>query len=321
MDWSKISNKQLMNLIEKEMKNIPDLTDLKKDNIHWKNIKKDFPQLNSEADLEKYGDAISSYYSDIIKYKISLEIVNIMKSAKKARLESINEGPNIIAATQWETQLSASYPIAGYSIDIARTDATSAVINIYGSIGNNDDHNSNAFKHAVWNAMGIQEMMQRLMSKTNSLDKMCQFATGHEMEVIGCESCSQKTFTGSITNKIKTYFTWNFDSYSISVQLPQHVQQAMDLHNNMAGRSYMQREASFFSRPSDNTIIQYFKGVSCISTYEKSVDEILLKHGNNWSTLAKTTYNNNVSGNLYRAPNSLDIRRKDNSITGTIICN
>lgn len=320
-DWSKITNEQLMNLIEKEMKKLPELKDLKFNSEHWKNVKKDFPQLDKEADLEKYGDAISSYYSDIIKFNISPEIAKIMQKANNARPNSVTEGPNIIASTQWETQLAASYPVAGYSIDIARTDATNSVKNLFGNIGDNDDHNSNAFKHAVWNAMGIQEMMQRLMSKSNSLDKMTQFGTGHELEVVNCSSCSQQTFTGTFTNKVKTLFAWNFDSYSISVQLPQHVQQAMDLHNNMVGRSYMQREASFFSRPSDATIVNFFKNYACNYTHVKDVNQILTVYNNDWQNLSKTTYNNNVSGQLFRAPNSLDIRRKDNVSTGTLICN
>jgi hypothetical protein len=308
-------------LIEKEMKKLPELKDLKFNSGHWKNVKKDFPQLNTEADLEKFGDAISSYYSDIIKFNISPEIIKIMQFNKSARPSSIEEGPNIIGATSWEIHLAATYPIAGFSIDIARTDATNSVINIFGNIGNSDNHNSNAFKHTVWNAMGVQEMMQRLMSKTSALDKMTQFGTGHELEVVTCTSCSQATFTGTVTNKVKTLFSWAFDSYTITVKLPKDVQQAMDLHNNMAGRSYMEREASFFSRPSDATIINFFKNYACNYTYVKDLNQILTVHNNDWQILSKTSFNNNVSGQLFRTSNSLDIRRKDNVSTGTLICN
>ncbi len=324
VDWGNISHEQLMALIEKEMKKLPELKGLKFNSEHWKNIKKDFPKLEKEQDLEKNGDAIVSYYSDIIKFNISPEIAKIMQLNSKSRPSSIAEGPDVIPANQWETHLAAHNPIAGLSINIGRNDATTAVVNLFGGIGNTDDHNSNAFKHAVWNAMGVQEMMQRLMSKSNALAKMTQFGTGHEMEVVTCTSCSNQVFTGVSTNKLKILLTWAFDTYTISAQLPKHVQQAMDLHNNMSGRSYMQREATFFNQPSDATIINFFKNYACNYTYVKDVNQILSVYGiynNDWQALSKTDFNNNVSGQLFRAPNSLDIRRKDNVSTGTLICN
>ncbi|WP_019987998.1 DUF6973 domain-containing protein [Rudanella lutea] len=308
-DWGLLTLDEILQEIRRIAAKYPDLRQRPLKSSDLARIRKDFPDLKNEEDIDKYGQVVYDYYSDLIKIEIAPELAKKMKARKGARMALEFGEPN-----DFENALTAWNPTSGWSVSVARTDATNMVDALFGPNGNGDRHNANAFKHAVWNAMGVQEIITRRGNKWVALDKMRQFATAHELKNINCQSCPTQTFNGSFFNDLGTYFAWNFDSWFVSGSLPTSGSEgddaAMDLHNNLVGRTYMYQmvRTGLFGivtyNPSDDAIRDYFKSYVCFHLRQQYASGTLSYYNGNLGSLGGMNYHNDTSSFLIALPTS-----------------
>jgi hypothetical protein len=254
IDWSKISMEQLLGFIAESFKKYPDL---KKDNFDdedMKKISKDIPSIQKKEDAKLKKSVVADYYNLLVIKDVEKLIEKALKNAKVL----IDYG----TSSEFEKQKAKDDPLAGMCFgQIAKPQAeviTNDVFNEY----LDDGEKNNAFKHTAWNAIGIQELTQRTLAKWSSLNRIKKLASAHEYIL------PPNTTTWVLGNDISN---------------------AMDLHNNMVGRTYMYRTVSTFlgiagNIPTNSKIRDDMK-VFTFSKKTSSSQILSLSSSYNWTSL------------------------------------
>jgi hypothetical protein len=254
IDWSRISMEQLLEFISESFKKYPDLKKDSFDNIDMAKISKDIPSIKNKEEAKSKKSVISDYYNMLVIKDVEKLIE---KHLKKARM-LVDYG----TATEFEKQKANDDPLAGLCFGkIAKGEAETLTNDVFDEYLP-DNKKCNAFKHAVWNAVGIQELVQRTTNKWTSLNRIKKLACAHEYVLPTGET------------------TWVLGN-----DLPN----AMDLHNNLVGRTYMYRTINTFlgiagNIPSDSKIRDTMKDF----TFSKKMNnsEILaLSSSYSWASL------------------------------------
>lgn len=258
-DLSKISSSEIFEIIKNGIALYPfTQEDFSEEQIA--KIKKDIPSIKDKEDAQKKKSIISDYYNLLLIKHLEKEI-DKKKNAKVLAISPDN-------TNELEKQLALQDPLAAYCFgDIAKSECQTMTTEVFGCYLP-DSKQLNAFKHSSWNAIGVQELVQYSRNKWTSLDRIKTFACAHEhVEVNG---------------------QWI---------LPDDGSVAMDLHNNLAGRTYMYNQITTFlgvagNIPSDGQIKNHLAGL----TYSKknSASEIMQM---------SSSYNYYDLGHIYNAMN------------------
>lgn len=242
----------IMELIRTQRANYPEFSieDKILDNKEFEVIKKDFPDIKSKEDVFKNSDAIISYYNALLRFDILQKLNQIKKGARK--LDYGNFG------NPRESFMASLYPVAALQVYNASFDAIDYTnSNFYQGAADENDNEKNAFKHSVWNAISVRKCINSGYSKSNALDYVTLLCSAHEYDS-----------SGNVVHTINS---------------------AMDFHNNMIGRSYMEANTGWGafglrSMPSESDIVStmYSRSSSNIQT-KTAVSQILSIYDSNTS--------------------------------------
>ncbi|KAB7731476.1 hypothetical protein F5984_11855 [Rudanella paleaurantiibacter] len=309
--WELLTQEEIMQLIINASSKYPDLSRHPLRANDLARIRKDFPDIKTEQDVDKNGQFIFDYYSDLIKLDIAPELAKRMKAKKGGKMASS------LSSNPLENALIAWNPTSAQAVDNARTMIESIIESpsFFGGSGNNDNHNANAFKHAAWNALGVWWIIEFRGNKWVALDKMKMFATAHETVSV-CDGCPRYAL-GYLFD----------DGYTITGTIPTSDdiagdRTAMDLHNNMVGRTFMYNEVrtGWFGivtyRPGFDRILNYLKEYACTSNRKHYRNEVLNYYGNDYGALTDWNYSADYRSTfLVSLPlNNRDGSRNDNRV-------
>lgn len=223
---------EILQMLAEEKVKTPDLSKYPLHSADLNRIKKDFPSIKNEQDVRKHQDAVFGYYNDIVRETV---LQRYLKKTKTARSQNLvvflTSGPLILA-------LWVGWPYVW--IKQAQQDADHRVLNdvvggrfggtpgIDWNIANLNDYKNNAYRHSLWNALGMKYMIDAGVSKNSAVDLMQDVATSYEAAVGNWQLFwNTAHFPGNNPNQI---FHW------VDVQ---SVTSAMDLNNNLVGRTYV----------------------------------------------------------------------------------
>lgn len=238
---SNISMEEILDFIQDGMKQYPfSKEDFSEEQLE--KIYKDIPSIENKQDAQNKKSIISDYYNVLLIKHLDRKIENYLKKGKR-----LDVYPS--EATELEKQLALQDPTAAQCFgNYGKSQAQAMTASVFGCSGP-DDKQLNAFKHASWNALGIQELVQLTRNKWTSLDRIKILACAHEY----------RDENG----------TW---------VLPDNGSTAMDLHNNIVGRTYMYNQITTFlgiagSIPSNSNIQNHLAGLNYVK--KSSPNEIM----------------------------------------------
>lgn len=238
-----LSGQYILELLQEAKKQYPDLSNSPIDSKDLKMISKNFPSVKTEEDVWKNHDVIFDFYNDLIREDALRKALKGDKpKANGGRLANF-EPMDLLAASPIYA-LWVGWPFIW--MQVARSDADHRVVTDVNNfmIPTNeslpidnaskvDNERGNAFRHSVWNALGVKYMIDAGVSKTRALEKMRDVATTYE------------AMTGQWGILVATNDAlWNNPQQAFD-NVPQGNNNAMDLHNNMVGRTYMEKNTSW----------------------------------------------------------------------------
>jgi hypothetical protein len=266
-EMSILSFEELQPILQKCVDRYPKITS---DNIISENdlnrIFQDFPKLRTVEEVNSKRPVIFDYYQDLCKRDATLEVINYGNSDENLRTLSPGK-----LSDQEQLHL-LSVPAYGLAYVNSGLDANSYTQSIYGNL--DGTNMGNAFRHSVWNAFAIRNILKSAPASENQAIDFTQDGTA------------------------KHEFVNNDPQYTIDA--------AMDLHNNMSARVWMEKKTSWGigplrKIPSYGEIIAEMQGKAAIAIhYNSAVDfagafnAIPNAHGGNNAT----TWNN-LYGNMY----------------------
>lgn len=259
---------ELGSIFRKNVEKYPKITS---DNVishdDVKRILTDFPKLSSVDEINEKRTIIFDYYQDLCKRDVAVDIASFA-GKRNARILSPGtpSGPEQVVLAS-----NPAYALAYYD---ATNQVNATTQNIYGNLA--DNNMGNAFRHAVWNAFIIHNILISAPASENQAIDFAQDGT----------SAHEKNSAGQ-----------------------QHtIQAAMDLHNNSSARTWMERVTSWGigplrKMPNHSEIVSEMQAKASIAThYNHLVDPIgafnliLNEHGGNNATTWNNLYNNLYSG-------------------------
>ncbi|CAG5069788.1 hypothetical protein DYBT9623_02525 [Dyadobacter sp. CECT 9623] len=264
-EMSILSFEELQPILQKCVERYPKITS---DNIisenDLKRIFQDFPRLRTVEEVNSKRPVIFEYYQDLCKRDATLEVINYGNSDENLRTLSPGK-----LSDQEQVHL-LTVPAYGLAYVNSGLDANSYTQSIYGNLA--DSKIGNAFRHAVWNAFAIRNILTSAPASENQAIDFVQDGTSkHEM---------------------------NKDGQIHSTAA------AMDLHNNMSARVWMEKKTSwgigpFRKMPDYGEIIAEMKGKAAIAIFYQhlidasgTINAILNAHGGNNATGWNNLYNN-----------------------------
>lgn len=260
IDWSVVSMEDLLKMISENFNKYPDLSKENFSDEDMVKISKDIPSIKTKNDAKMKKSVVSDYYNMLVIKDLDKLLP---KKSKNGKTNGARIRVDYGTATEFEKQKAKDDPLAGMCFgSIAKGEAETITNDVFNEYLDDGEKN-NAFKHAAWNAIGIQELAQRTLNKWTSLNRIKKLACAHEYVLP----------TGSTT--------W---------ELGNDISHAMDLHNNLVGRTYMYRTVTtgFLgiagNIPSDTKIRDDMKDFSFTKRF--STTEILsLSSSYNWYNL------------------------------------
>jgi hypothetical protein len=244
---------------------------------------KNYPDLTKEEyqeeDIAKFKKVISEIKNneDIKNKKSTLfEYYNLLviKDIEKLAKEFLKKGKLANDNNACRVLAASQDPIGANIVLLAAAHASNCTKTVYNT--NNIDANDfvNAFRHSFWNAWGVRQLCVASLNKWRSLDRMKKFASAHE-----CYN--------------------------------QLIFNAMDLNNNLVGRTYMYETVgqnwygAANNIPSQETIITKIKNFS--NNPKTTIDEIMaMSVSYNWASLGYVEncmgYHTPTSGKLVTLP-------------------
>lgn len=244
-DIPNLSGQYVLDLMLEIKKGYPDLSKSPIPDKDMKEIRKNFPTIVKEEDVWKNHDAVFHFYNDLIREDA------LRKALKEGKPKT---GSGRVANFEPMDLLAAS-PI--YALWVgwpfiwmrrAQTDAdhrvvtdvnngmipTSVPLPIEADSAAKVNHErGNAYRHSVWNALGVKYMIDAGVSRNGALDKMRDVGTTYE-----AMRGAWRTFVAA------NDALWNNPQQAFD-NVPRSNETAMDLHNNLVGRTYMQNNISW----------------------------------------------------------------------------
>ncbi|MCE7069789.1 hypothetical protein LZG74_05725 [Dyadobacter sp. CY327] len=221
-------------------------------------IYRDFPDIETHAEANEKRAVVYDYYQTLCKRDVVAEVI-ALENAKNAR----TNGPSPGSLTKPEkNHLLLNPGLAQHYIQAAK-DVEFLTPSIFGN--NDDDNKANAFKHATWNALSIRYILKGSpVSENQAIDFTQDGTSKHEQDDNGNQVHTQK--------------------------------EAMDLHNNMSARVWMESETKwgfgpFRSIPKNDEIINTFVS-RANSSSKHTMTDILNLHGGNVQNTWNNLYNN-----------------------------
>lgn len=235
----------------------------------FEQIKKDIPTIETKEEALNKIDLIYSYYDALLKSAILPDIIKIEQSGSS---NGRTNGPSPGNLTDAERNILIGNPGYAQHYVAASQDVNNLVFAVWGI--DQDNKMNNAWKHATWNGLIIRYILQGSPASENQAINFAQNGTSaHEKELTG-----------------------NTQIHS--------VQAAMDLHNNMSARVWMEQEIKWGigplrKMPSKEKIVEEMRIRATNGTfYNSNVDPngafsaILNLHGGNNQTTWNNLYNN-----------------------------
>ncbi|MCF0053294.1 hypothetical protein LXM25_24705 [Dyadobacter sp. LJ53] len=263
-----LTYEELLPILVKNNAKYPTITS--EDGILEKDLErifKDFPDIETHEEANEKRALIYDFYQTMCKRNVVAEVVALEKAKRESgRILGPDSGD---LTTPEKNHLLLNPGYAQWYVQAAK-DAIDLAATFYGNatIGNK----GNAFKHSTWNALSIRYILKGSPASENQAVDFTQD---------GCSKHEQTNNGAQIHDK---------DS-------------AMDLHNNMSAREWMENETSwgfgpFRKMPSVDDIINNLLG-KANSCAMHSMTDILNWHGGNNSVTWNNLYNNLYSPNQH----------------------
>ncbi len=195
-----ISNEVFFKFVNEALLNYPNLNKELFDEKDLEKLKIGLPNLKNVDEASKDKKYIVYEYINLLVLKdIEKLAKDYLKSSKGAKVNYVLN-PTEIACRN-------SDPISANSVASAAQYAKDYTLMLYGN--NNDSGAENSFLHSFWNALAVRFVCVQTYKKWKGLEKTKKFTCAHEYHPT---ILNQKLYTP---------------------------QGAMDLHNNLVGRTYM----------------------------------------------------------------------------------
>lgn len=224
---------ELLKMLAEEKVKTPDLSKYPLQEADLKRISRDFPSLKTEQDVRNYQEAVFNFYNDLVREAVLQKLAKKNKGARGELALFLTGGPLLLA-------LWVGWPYVW--INRAREDADHRVLNDmvggrYGGtpgidwdIRNMNDYKNNAYRHSLWNALGVKYMIDAGVSRNSSVNIMRDVATSYEAAQSQWNLFwNTASFPG---NNPQQLFPW----INTNTIIPSG---AMDLNNNLVGRTYV----------------------------------------------------------------------------------
>ena len=256
-----ITYEELLPILVKNNAKFPTITS--EDGILEKDLERifhDFPDITTHEEANEKRALIYDFYQTLCKRDVVAEVVALEKS-RNGRTSGPSPGT---LTTPEKNHLLLNPGLAQHYIQAAN-DVKFLTPSIFGN--DDDDSKANAFKHATWNALSIRYILKGSPASENQAIDFTQDGTSkHEQDDNG--------------NQIHT------------------AKEAMDLHNNMSARVWMEKETKwgfgpFRSVPKNDEIINTMVS-RANSSAKQTMNDILNWHGGN----VQNTWNN-LFNNMY----------------------
>lgn len=236
---SKIPGEVIFEILQRESKKYPKL-DFSKEQVEesiLEKINKDFPQITTQKDVIDKSEMIAKYYDKLLRD-------DLIKELSKVKLENASgqffDGFNPPDGWAW---IGIIYPTTA---SVVVESAINASFFTNAHFGQNDDgEKSNAFRHSVWNALSVGGMRSLGYSRSTSWDNVRTVTSAYESVGVS-PSWSSFIFPG---------FMSIFGDINIIQKRGES--NAMDLNNNLIGRTYMHHNMGFWpwQTPSAGAIV------------------------------------------------------------------
>lgn len=226
-----LTNEEMFSILQEEIKKYPKLSyEEKISENDLKRIFKDIPSITNSAQAQAKIEVIFEYYETLMKYSVTNKVATLAKSKKlkNARINSPSDGLSPL-----EQDFISSAPVRGFYYMLAGNKATNNTEQRF-PINGEDNQRGNAFKHSAWNALAIRYIIiETPTSEDNAISFVRTGTSLHEYDIITSEQVKDD-------------------------------RAAMDLHNNMSGRTWMKDETRWGigplrRMPNDNRIMDYME--------------------------------------------------------------
>jgi hypothetical protein len=214
------------------------------------------------------------------KKTIIYEYINLMviKDVQKMAVEYLkkNKGSKVqYVLNPTEISLRNSDPLTANNVAAASNLAIQFTNELY--LNTDDNKPQNAFLHSVWNAIAVRYVCQQTYNKWKGLQRTKKFTCAHEYD----------------------QFTLNVKAYTSLT--------AMDLHNNLVGRTYMYERVGQTLIGTANNIPDVFKikadFYSMVKKYINTAPAGILVLSNNYNWESLEDYSNGMDYNTtYNSP-------------------
>lgn len=262
---SAISSEELMTIVTPVVNKYPDVSWEKEiSDKDLKRIYKDFKSIKTLDEIREKSEVIVNYYDALIKEEVIPQIIEY-KKVKKNKGARVTWDPldPFDRMNIYEQSVALNHP--RYSTGYVTAGGQATAASSLAGLGNNDiPTKANAMRHAAWNCFGIRNVILLGSSEGTAVNYLRECTSAHEMDDAG--------------NRILTSDA------------------AMDLHNNMVGRTWMADETGWgfaWARkmPSEPRIANtmQIRAERAIQYDDSNVSGIISRQGG-WDVL----YNNNT---------------------------
>lgn len=225
---SKIPGTTIMEILQKEAGKYPKL-DFSKEQLEegmLERITKDFPDIKTQKEAIDKSEIIAQYYDKLLRD-------DLIKGLKKIHLEGLRpNGIQELSLPGGFAWIAVIYPITANTVWNNKGLADIMTDIFMG--GNVDGTQSNAFRHAVWNAFSVSGMRETGFSRNSSLEDVKNVTSAYESVHVG-PSWAAGSFSG--------YVSFLGD---LVIEQSRAENNAMDLNNNLVGRTFMYNNMGFW---------------------------------------------------------------------------
>ncbi len=275
INWYLIPAKALYDFIGTAMKKYPDFSKKEFDDREFDMISKHIISIKSKEDANTKRFVIFEFYNFLLSKDVEKFAKDYLKN-KRPR------GVSYYGANALEIWLTGLDPLGGFKVNQARNQAVDMVQNQYPGLSHDNNDEVNAFKHCAWNALSVQELVSATWYKWGSLERARKFTCAHE------------------------YFE---DSNGDWVQSTNDAN-AMDLYNNLVGRTYMYETVNqhWWGTSNNPSNSQIQSAIASFSKAQKSNSgDIFSMSGSlNWDSVGNWTsamdYHTPISSGLVYLP-------------------
>ena len=279
---SQIRFEVIMEILERESKKYPQL-DFSKEQLDERvleQVKKDFPDLKTQKEAVEKSETIAKYYEKMLREDLIKELTKSKLRGGRTNFSGFGNAPS---GWGW---IAIVYPSTVSRVVPASIEATKLTNQNFTEDDRIDGRKGNAFKHSVWNAISVAAMRVTGFSRNTALDNVRTVTSAWEAEAI---APTWLVFLG-------------YGFGDISITQGRGAAHAMDLHNNLVGRTFMYQNMGFWpwQTPGVSTIVSEMQSKANAISFNSDENAIVNIYGSNvndsWDRMYSWHYDDTYHG-------------------------